>query len=226
MDKQKKIKTPQKVVKAKKAEAGNLQGVIAFKDLGLEEISRVENVVGFSTWVRSLMQNWRQGTVACKGRSDVALSNKKPWKQKGTGRARAGSARSPLWRGGGVTFGPQSRDRNLRVTQSVKKRVLGDVLHGFLTNERINCLDWAAGQTVPKTSEAFSAIKNAGISADRLILFVKSDDFLTQASFSNLSNVNMMFFDQPNAFDLVNGNRWVFLKKDFDVFKDMVEQWL
>ena len=68
------------------------------------------------------MQNWRQGTVACKGRSDVAFSNKKPWKQKGTGRARAGSARSPLWRGGGVIFGPQPRTRMLKVAKQVKKK--------------------------------------------------------------------------------------------------------
>ena len=64
-----------------------------------------------------MLQNWRQGTVACKGRSDVAFSNKKPWKQKGTGRARAGSARSPLWRKGGVIFGPQPRTRTLTITQ-------------------------------------------------------------------------------------------------------------
>ena len=64
--------------------------------------------VAMAIYVRALLQNWRQGTVACKGRSDVSYSNKKPWKQKGTGRARAGSARSPLWRGGGVIFGPQA----------------------------------------------------------------------------------------------------------------------
>lgn len=226
MDKQKKIKTPQKAVKAKKAEKSNLQGVISFKELGLKEIARQECNVSFSTWVRSLMQNWRQGTVACKGRSDVALSNKKPWKQKGTGRARAGSARSPLWRGGGVTFGPQERVRSLRVSQSVKKKVLGDVLYGFLTNGKISSLSWVTGENRPKTSEAFSAIKKAGIESERLILFVKPDDYLTQESFSNLPNVSMMYFDQPNAFDLVNGNRWVFLEKDFDVFKDMVVRWL
>jgi large subunit ribosomal protein L4 len=72
---------------------------------------------GFAMAVRALLQNWRQGTVACKGRSDVSFSNKKPWKQKGTGRARAGSARSPLWRGGGVAFGPQPRTRTLKITK-------------------------------------------------------------------------------------------------------------
>ena len=68
---------------------------------------KIASKANFALWVRALLQNWRQGTVVCKGRSEVAYSNKKPWKQKGTGRARAGSARSPLWRSGGVIFGPK-----------------------------------------------------------------------------------------------------------------------
>ena len=60
--------------------------------------------MSYAVWVRALMQNWRQGTVGCKSRGEISFSNKKPWKQKGTGRARAGSSRSPLWRSGGVIF--------------------------------------------------------------------------------------------------------------------------
>ena len=93
----------------------------------------------FQFGLRALLQNWRQGTVACKGRSDVAYSNKKPWKQKGTGRARAGSARSPLWRGGGVIFGPQATSRTLRVPQSLRKNVL-NALHLELSRCRQDCL--------------------------------------------------------------------------------------
>ncbi|MFC1842791.1 50S ribosomal protein L4 [Candidatus Dependentiae bacterium] len=224
MDKQKKVESKQKA-KAKTSKS-KLYSDITFKDLGIENVSRPACREGFATWVRSLMQNWRQGTVACKGRSDVSFSNKKPWKQKGTGRARAGSARSPIWRGGGVTFGPQKRERNLRVSRKVKKRVLGDILLAFLSDKRVCCLDWALEDDRPKTSEAFSVLKKAGINSEKLVLFVQPDDFLTQASFSNIPNINVMFFDQPNAFDLTNGKRWIFLKKDFDVFKDMVVRWL
>src|SRR5579863_8752187 len=78
----------------------------------------------FSTWIRVLAKNWQQGTVACKGRSDVAYTNRKPSKQKGTGRARAGSARSPLWKGGGVIFGPQARVRTLKMARKMKHKVL------------------------------------------------------------------------------------------------------
>src|SRR5690348_5288778 len=78
----------------------------------------------FSTWIRVLANNWRQGTVACKGRADVAYTNRKPWRQKGTGRARTGSARSPLWKGGGAIFGPQARTRTLKLAKKMKHKVL------------------------------------------------------------------------------------------------------
>jgi len=222
MNKRKEVESQQK----DKARKSKLHSEISFKSLGLDEITRRPCKVGFSTYVRALMQNWRQGTVACKGRSDVSFSTKKPFKQKGTGRARAGSARSPLWRSGGVTFGPQPRVKKLGVCSKVRRKVLGDIILGFLSNKKVSCLDWSLKADRPRTSEAFSVLKDAGIVSDRLILFVQPDDFLTQASFSNMPNINIMFFDQPNAFDLTNGSRWVFLKKDMDAFKDMVLRWI
>ena len=222
MDKRKNVESQQKV----KATKGKLHSEVSFESLGVKEIPRRACSVGYSTYIRSLMQNWRQGTVACKGRSDVSYTNKKPFKQKGTGRARAGSARSPIWRGGGVTFGPQPRVKKLGVCRKVRKRVLSDIILAFLSNEKVSCLDWSLKADRPRTSEAFSVLKSAGIAKEKLILFVQPDDFLTQASFSNMPNINIMLFDQPNAFDLTNGSRWVFLKKDMDSFKDMVMRWL
>src|SRR5690242_19063445 len=89
------------------------QGSVAHHVLKASELGLQEGVVyaphAISDYVRALLQNWRQGTVWSRGRADVSFSNKKPWKQKGTGRARAGSPKSPLWKGGGVIFGPQER---------------------------------------------------------------------------------------------------------------------
>ena len=181
---------------------------------------------GFAQCVRTLMQNWRQGTVATKGRSDVAYSNKKPWKQKGTGRARAGSARSPLWRGGGVTFGPQQRTRTLSVSKKLKRNVLGALVQQFVTAGKVVSLDWALGSERPRTSSAFSALKNAGINQEKLILFVPAHDTLTYASFANIPNVRVLFFDQPNVYDLAHADRWVLLNRDVEHFKTMVGQWL
>src|ERR1700683_4830953 len=95
--------------------AYNVQGKSQKMEVDLEIEKREESPKTYATAIRTLIQNWRQGTVGCKDRSEVAYSNRKPWKQKGTGRARAGSLRSPVWRKGGVTFGPQPRVRELSI---------------------------------------------------------------------------------------------------------------
>lgn len=198
---------------------------ITFQELALHDFP--VNAVGFSICIRALRQNWRQGTVACKTRSEVARSNKKPWKQKGTGRARAGSSRSPLWKGGGVIFGPQPRTRVLDITKKVKRRALGDLLRSFLSDNRIISLDWQATHEIrPKTSAAYKALVAAQISDKKINLFITLDDFLSQASFANIPSVRLMLFDQANALDLANCDYWVFLKKDFDAFKEMVSKWI
>ncbi len=211
---------------AAQAEETVTHHVIAPEDLALTEEQRVAvSPTGFSQCVRALLQNWRQGTVACKGRSDVAFSNKKPWKQKGTGRARAGSARSPLWRKGGVIFGPQARTRKLAVPQGMKHHVYKGLLWDYLTDNKIVSLNFAPEST-PKTAQAHKALQAAGLGSKRIALFVSPEDRLTHASFANLPNVRMFLFDQANAYDLANNEQWVILSKDMDAFKQMVNTWI
>ena len=171
------------------------------------------------------MQNWRQGTVSSKGRSDVARSGKKPWKQKGTGRARAGTARSPIWRGGGVTFGPQKRIRTIKINQKQKQTVLQQLLADYINKNKISWIDWSVKDESPSTSLAYNTLKKASLAGKRVNLFLTSDDILTYASFNNIPKVRILYFDQPNVFDLSNGEHWVFLKKDLDMFKGMVSKW-
>src|SRR5436190_23926872 len=107
------------------------------------------------------MQNWRQGTVGCKGRSEINRTNKKPWKQKGTGRARAGSARSPLWRGGGVIFGPQPRVRTLRTSKKLRQGIFNRIVCEYLEQGKVRMLPWEFNGSVPKTSYAYNLLKDA-----------------------------------------------------------------
>jgi large subunit ribosomal protein L4 len=109
-------------------------------DLGLEINNKNIAGAGVSIYIRKLLQNWRQGTVGVKGRSEVSYSNRKPWKQKGTGRARAGSARSPLWRGGGIIFGPQPRERELKIPKKLRQGVFNTILYQYLQNGKIYTL--------------------------------------------------------------------------------------
>lgn len=198
--------------------------VLAPKDLTISAPEQPASHDSFSTCVRASMQNWRQGTVACKGRSDVAYSNKKPWKQKGTGRARAGSARSPLWRGGGVVFGPQPRTRTLKVGKKVKRSVLRTMLFNMLDNANILCAQWQID--TPKTAMAQQLLQEVGLHNKRVAVFLHPDDITSRLSFINLENVNVYFFDQLNVYDAVRNDSWLILEKDFDHFNTMVAQWI
>lgn len=213
-----------KQTKTKNKHASASVAVITPEHVSIASDKKTASKANFALCVRALMQEWRQGTVACKGRSDVAHSNKKPWKQKGTGRARAGSARSPLWRGGGVIFGPQERTRTIKVSKEVRKQVLHSLMKQFVENGKVVSLQWALEDSRPKTSLAAAALQSAGLKG-RIVLLVPTHDTLTYASFANIPRVKILFFDQPNVFDLANADHWVLLNRDVEHFKTMVSQW-
>jgi large subunit ribosomal protein L4 len=210
----------------KQRKDGHSYQAVSASDLGITISRSTVSPVAFATWVRALLQNWRQGTVACKGRSDVNRTNKKPWKQKGTGRARAGSARSPLWRGGGVIFGPMMRTRKLKENRDIHRSVMASLLHERIENKNLFCLDWTVQGDLPKVSQAYKTLKDAGLHQRKALLFVAPDDILTYASFANMPSVTPVLFDQPNAFDAARGRCWIYLKKDENLFKEMVTRWI
>lgn len=178
----------------------------------------------FALVIRALLQNWRQGTVACKGRSDVSFSNKKPWRQKGTGRARAGTARSPLWRGGGVTFGPQPRTRMLDVNSTQRKLAFNNLLFSVMERDGIMCVDLNETEKA-STKNAARMLKSLSLHDKNVVLFVPFGEEKTFLSFCNIPNVRILSFDEPNAYDLSRASHWVFLKKDVDLFKEMIARW-
>lgn len=199
--------------------------VMTEQEVGTFAPKKVASRAEFARWIRALSQNWRQGTVAVKGRSDVSFSNKKPWKQKGTGRARAGSARSPLWRGGGVIFGPQPRVRVLSMSKEEKRRILSQLFIDRFGKENIILLDWEIKGERPYTKEAAQLLKESGLHDKKVTLFLAPSDRLHYASFVNIPQVQVLFFDQPNAYDLVNSEYWAVLRKDLESFKDMIGKW-
>ena len=196
--------------------AKNLDGSLSKKEV---------NPRGFSVWVRVLLQNWRQGTLGVKGRSEVSFSNKKPWKQKGTGRARAGSARSPLWRGGGVIFGPQPRTRTLKISKKLKKDVLNSLFWKYLESDNINIVPWKLNGDKPSTRQAYEMLKHNNLLQEKVTLFLPMDDVVTYSSLINIPTVQVLFFDEMNAFDLITGKRWLVLDRDVEKFKEMVTKW-
>ena len=203
----------------------SLSRAVTMKELNISSPEKSATQQQFAVWVRSLLQNWRQGTVASKGRGEVAYTNKKPWKQKGTGRARAGSARSPLWRGGGVIFGPQERSRKLTVPQKVKQQVIAQLIIDRIKSKNLIVADWTVINDRPSTSHAAKLLKQLSLDAVKVTLLVPTNDLVTYASFVNLPNVQIILFDQLNAYDLANSPVWLVLNKDFNAFKEIVGQW-
>ncbi len=201
--------------------------VLTASDCGLVQLPTDEFVApeSFSLVVRGLLMNWRQGTVACKGRADVSGSNKKPWKQKGTGKARAGCRTSPLWRGGGIIFGPQKRTRTLSVTKKTRRGVFKSVLFDAFNRGIIIQLDWALEGTSPKTKVAFDALKSVNLHTVSVNVFVDAHDALTIASFANIPSVRLVLYDAANVYELADSAYWIVLKKDKELFQEMVARW-
>lgn len=214
----------QNLTKTKNIKSDQLK-VITLKDMDLKNKPEEISQACFAVSIRALLQNWRQGTVGCKTRADVSYSNKKPWKQKGTGRARAGSRRSPIWVGGGIIFGPQPRVRKLKINRALKRNILNNILWNLIENKKVFSLDYVVSD-VPKTAEAYNVLKKSNLHDKKVVLLVSSDDFLTQATFANIGNVRMLLFDELNSFDLAVGNVLVMLKRDMNLFKDMVLKWI
>jgi len=186
--------------------------------------SKTLNARAFAVGIRVLFQNWRQGTVASKTRGQVAFSNKKPWKQKGTGRARVSSIRSPLWRKGGIIFGPQPRTRMLSVNASQKRLVLNNLLQNMAARDGIFCLDIDA-LSKPSTKSAQKLLNAAELANQKVLMFLSFGDEIAFSSFINIPNVKIIFYDQPNAYDLSTADAWVILKRDVALFKEMVLKW-
>ncbi len=198
---------------------------VAALDLGVELTRCEENSAAFACAVRVHRQNTRQGTVACKGRGDVSFSTRKPWRQKGTGRARAGSARSPLWRSGGVTFGPQKRTKTLRMPRNQRRHVFNNLLFSVVDEKRLHAFDFSIDGDKPSTKQVRTFLNDHNLSGKKVVFFLSPQDHLLVTSFRNLSDVRILFFDQPNVVELSGADYWVFLEKDRELFKNMVVRW-
>lgn len=178
----------------------------------------------FAVGIRVLFQNWRQGTVASKTRGQVAFSNKKPWKQKGTGRARVSSIRSPLWRKGGIIFGPQPRTRMLSINSQQRSLVMNNLLQKMVELDAVYGLNFDSIKK-PSTKSAQTLLNAADLANKKVLLFLTFGDDVAFSSFINIPNVKIIFYDQPNAYDLSSADAWVFLQRDGAHFKEMALRW-
>lgn len=161
----------------------------------------------------------RQGTHATKTRGMVSGGGRKPYRQKGTGRARQGSIRAPQFTGGGVAHGPVPRDYSQRVPKKMKAAALRGALSDRAANERVVVVTTFVEGDVPRTKDALAVLATVTDGAARNILVVtQHDDEITWKSLRNLPAVHLLAEDQLNTYDVLASDYVVFTKAALDAF--------
>jgi large subunit ribosomal protein L4 len=149
------------------------------------------------------MANARQGTASTKTRSEVRGGGRKPWRQKGTGRARAGSSRSPLWRGGGVIFGPKPRDYSLKMNRKERRLALRTAFQSRV-EDLIVVQDFDDKLPRPKTKELIKAMGDWGVEpASKVLLILAERSETIYLSARNVANLRLISASNLNIFDLL-----------------------
>lgn len=187
---------------AKGAAAGTAE--LAASVFGIEP-----NVPVMHQVVRAQRASWRQGTHDTRTRGEVRGGGKKPWKQKGTGRARQGSIRSPQWRGGGTVFGPHPRSYAFRVNNKEVKLAMRSALSAKLADGQFTVVDGFNFEK-PRTKDAKAFIQAMGFEGQRTTLVIGNEDVTTWLSFRNLEKVNVLPVAEANTYELLDNKQLVF----------------
>lgn len=178
-------------------------------DKGLFEVEYNQDLL--AQYLRVFASNQRQGTASTKTRGEVQGSGRKPWKQKGTGRARAGSIRGPIWRHGGRAHGAHPRDWSLDMPKKMKQKVMAVTLSYKLKNDKLKIVkDFNFDK--PKTKDLVTALENLNLLKNSIIVLGEKNVNLEKSS-SNLKNVNLALVDNLNPYELIKADS-VLLTKD------------
>ncbi len=152
------------------------------------------------------INNGRQGNASSKTRAEVRGGGRKPWRQKGTGRARAGSIRSPLWRGGGVIFGPKPRDYTTKMNRKERRLALRTAFQSC-ADSMVVVQDFVSELTQPKTKEMIAAIARWGVDTDAKILMIAVEkDETLHRSVRNVPNIKLIAATNLNIYDILNAD--------------------
>lgn len=184
--------------------------VKSYKAGSVGEVEFDANAFGDKVLYRTLkdnvvmyLANQRQGTVKTKNRSAVQGTNKKPYKQKHTGRARAGDVKSPIWRSGGTVFGPQPRDYSYHMPKKARRVALRSALAGKLADGEVIIAD-LDGFSAPSSKAARKVLQDVGSPRKALILLFNADENIWK-SFRNFPKVNVRSARTVCAYDVING---------------------
>jgi large subunit ribosomal protein L4 len=176
-------------------------GTITFHEIE-SEVQVKQDVLHSATI--NFLANQRQGTHATKTRGLVRGGGRKPWRQKHTGRARAGSNRSPIWKGGGIIFGPQPRDYSYKLPKKMKKLAFMAAFYERLSRGEVLVIDSFSIEK-PKTKEMIIILKNLGIYGKKVLIVISNNDNTVFLSARNIPGVAVMRVEDLNTYDtLIN----------------------
>ena len=167
--------------------------------------------------VRAQRAAARAGTASTKTRGRVRGGGSKPWRQKGTGRARAGSIRSPIWKGGGTVFGPMPRDYSFRVPRKMRRLAFRSALSAAAREDRVTVVEDFSLE-VPSTRTVNGIIDRLGLGGSVMVV-VALDDLNVEKSFRNISRVETFLPGEINTYDILRFDNLVFLKGALDTLQ-------
>ena len=171
--------------------------------------------------VVAFLANQRRGTACTKTMGEVAGSGKKPWRQKGTGRARSGSFQSPVWVGGGVTFGPKPRDFGKKVSQSTKTLALRKALTARLLAGDVVLVDHIH-MNAPKTKQFAEIVRSLELKGSVLFITEATDRNLLLAC-RNIEEVDLATAKELNTYQVLRYNKLVFTRAAFEVVENRLK---
>ncbi|MDI6785550.1 MAG: 50S ribosomal protein L4 [bacterium] len=150
--------------------------------------------------VKGYLNNRRLGTACTKTRGMVSGSGRKPWKQKGTGRARSGSVRNPIWRGGGIIFGPSPRSYYINLSPKVKRKALCMSLSDKVINNKMKIIDFLNIES-NKTKEAVNLLSNLNL--EKVLIVVSEEEEKARRPFRNIKNTKVTRAKDLNAYEVL-----------------------
>ena len=165
------------------------------------------NVSVMHAVVKAYLANQRQGTQSAKTRSEVSGGGRKPWRQKGTGRARQGSIRAVQWKGGGVAFAPKPRDYRQSVNKKVRALAMRSALSAKLANGELIVVDQIALEEY-KTKKVVEMLKALNVERKALIVLPEKNDYLVKSA-ANIPGVKTALTNTINVYDILNGGKFV-----------------
>ena len=202
-----------KVLNMAGAEVGSIE--LSDKIYGIEEI----NSAVLHAAVRMYLLNQRQGTQSALTRSEVSGGGKKPWRQKGTGRARQGSTRAPQWTHGGVVFAPKPREYRVTMNRKTRRVALYNALSSKMAANEIVVIDEIKTESFStKTMVAMLGAVNAGKKA---LVVLDSNDAMVIKSFANIPGVKTVQANQLNVYDVLNCNTFIMTKAAANIVEEV-----